>query len=97
MKTKPVLEQYIYEKGRIQIGVKIDYTKKTISLVESNGNDKQWYFTDRTLEYMQGWQRILTVMKEAITHAEERLKAYEDKQTDNFAEFIYDVQKGAQL
>lgn len=92
MKIKPVIEQYIYEKSHIQVGVRINYTKKEISLVEHDGRNKEWVFVNRGLDYIQGWQNILSVTKEAISHAQGRLKAYEDKSLEDFAQIVYAVQ-----
>lgn len=91
MKIKPVIEQYIYEKSRIQVGVKIDYTKKEISLVEHTGKTKEYLFGHRGLEYIQGWLNILHVMEEAIKHAQQRLKAYGDKELDDFTNLLVAV------
>lgn len=90
---KPVIEQYIYRRKNIQVGVKIDYTKKTISLVEHDGTKKDYCFVDRGLEYMQGWRDILMVMDEAIDHATERLKSHADKDFEDFAVMLYKVQE----
>lgn len=92
-KIKPVIEQYIYEKSGIQVGVKINYTKKEISLIEHDNRKKTWVFVDRGLEYMEGWLNILSVMKEAIQHAQKRLQAYDDKELADFAEMINEVGK----
>lgn len=90
---KPIIEQYIYEKSNIRVGVQINYMKKEISLVEHDGTNKTYVFANRGLEYMQGWLDILSVMKEAISHARTRLKTYEDKETKDFVQLMYAIGK----
>lgn len=88
-KLKPVIEQYIYEEAGIQIGIQINYTKEEITLVEHDGTDKTWLFVRRGREYTQGWLAILSIMQEAIQHAQERLQAYKDKEFIDFVEMVH--------
>lgn len=85
-KTKPLAENYlfIYEGGiqTVSVAVHINYAEGHISLTDNNAKNptavqpKQWKFGKRELEYMQGWQDILTAMGFAIRDAKEKLEAY---------------------
>ena len=79
------LERYGITYKGITVWVEIDYIKKNISLVESDGQAKKWLFAKRELKYMDGWQNILDAMVEAIDHAQARLEAYQDNKTKEFA------------
>lgn len=82
----------IYTYSGISVAVNIDLIAKTVSLVEKNGNDsfrqKNWYFTDRGLEYMNGWLLILDAMKHAITEASKVLKEVEDRDQERFVKLL---------
>lgn len=81
------LEIKTYIHKDVSVAVKIDYDKKEISLMEGGNlaNHKQWIFSKRGLEFMQGWQNILDAMKFAIKEATKELKAHVDAQSfDNF-------------
>lgn len=88
----PLAENYehVYQ-GQVQtvtVAVHINYKEGYISLIDPNpanpaashNNGKQWIFKKRELEYMQGWQDILSAMKSAIADATEKLKGYQELQ-----------------
>ena len=54
----------------ISIAVKVDYVEGTASFVEVNRAGsyppKQFIFSNRTLDYMNGWLDILSAMQEAV-------------------------------
>lgn len=65
----------------IKIGVKINYDKGEVSLVERNGcfrasdwKDKHFIFAGRGLEYMNGWLVVLEAMQVAIKEAKKDLE-----------------------
>lgn len=75
---KKHLEIKTYTHKGIDVMVKIDYHLERISLVEcksfTNGAEqiftpKSWVFASRELEYMEGWQNILSAMKNAVSDA----------------------------
>lgn len=89
MKTKITkkVEIFSVEHNGIFINVKIDYLCETISLIESSFNDsslkdKIWIFSNREVEYMQGWRNILEAMSVATQLAEEKLRAYIEEKKD---------------
>lgn len=88
MKIRPIIEQYIYEHKGVSIGVRIDYERKEISLVEKDGTNKQWLYVGRGLEYMDGWKLILHAQEKAIDHATKRLKTYVDTETFEFGALV---------
>ena len=78
--------EYVYQ-GVVQsvsVTVHINYAQGHITLADHNPNNansviaKTWKFGKRELEYMQGWQDILSAMKQAIDDATEKLKAYRE-------------------
>jgi hypothetical protein len=76
-----------YEHRGLKILVKIDRIHKTVSIVEHNPNDntykpKQWKFSDRGTEYMNGWIVIFEAMTEAIKAAKLELEMFDDEDTD---------------
>lgn len=76
----------------ISIAVDIDLEKKEVSLVErtSDGRyqDKKWYFTHRTLEYMAGWRTILEAMNYAIVEASKELEAANERNSKKFVDLL---------
>ncbi len=80
-----------YFKG-IGVNVRIDYSKKTVDLVEWDkiADDyvpKRWIFTGRTLEYMAGWRLILDAMDYAVASATKELEDIKDKETERFIDY----------
>lgn len=96
---KDLFVRRIYTHKGISIAVDIDLIKKTVSLVEKNGNDsfrdKSWYFTDRTLEYMNGWMLILDAVKHAITEAAKVLEAEKDRDQEAFVKLLVSLDNTA--
>ncbi len=81
----------IYEYKGIKVAVDIDLEKKQISLVEKNNGQwqkKKWRFTERSLEYMNGWKLILQAMEYAITEASKELELAEKRDEEKFMELI---------
>jgi len=69
--------------GDVRVAVKIDYKAEQISLVEVNDKStpvsypaKQWIFSNRSVEYMNGWIAILDAMKLAIKEAKKEMDEY---------------------
>lgn len=71
------LEIKTYTHLGVNVRVKIDYEKGTISLLDQNDQPKQWLFAKRSIEYMQGWQNILDAMKHAIELATNDLSKHQ--------------------
>lgn len=67
----------------VKIFVKIDYKRKTVSLVDSTPanstpySDKKWVFSGRTRDYLGGWLNILEAMKRATILGDKLLKQRE--------------------
>ena len=86
MKDLLVYRQYDFH--GIKVIVKIDRVLKKVSLVERKNDgqykDKNWAFSQRELEYMNGWLNILSAMKYAITEAKKELEAFKEEDTQEF-------------
>lgn len=72
--------------------VEIDLVNEVVSIVErkygGNGFDvkqKDWTFTNRSLEYMAGWQAILDAMKYAVSEA---TKVLEESKTAKLEKLV---------
>ena len=90
--TKQIKETYIHEHAGIEVGVKINYQKKKISLVDTeNFKVKHWIFPPSNLEYMEGWINVLNAMQVAIAGAEIKLKVYLDEETEARVEMMMDI------
>ena len=89
-----IKETYAFIHKDIKIFVKIDYVNNKISLMEpfkpheSEFKIKEWKFSKRGVEYMNGWLDILEAMKFAIIDAK---KKYEKDLAENskFTEDAY--------
>lgn len=77
-----------YTNFGIGVTVKIDFDKKTISLVDDQFKPKNWKFSDRTIDYMQGWKNILTAIEMAIDEASEDLTIEIEKEKNEFVEKV---------
>lgn len=86
---KDLFVRRVYTKQNINIVVEIDFIKKTVSLVEKDGKPKKWLFTERTVEYMNGWTAILKAMEYAVSEAKKELDAVNDKEHQEFVEMFY--------
>lgn len=71
------LEIRTIEHKGIKVSIKIDYDKGEASLVDAldNYKGKQWLFTKRGLEYMNGWQDILEAMQVAVKECKKELES----------------------
>jgi len=58
----------VYTYNGIGVAVEIDFIKKKVSIVEKDGQAKQWLFAGRELEYMDGQHvRFAMYINGAIT------------------------------
>jgi hypothetical protein len=83
---KKHLELKTYTFNGVEVLVKINYDKGLISLCEkvphptkcdeTTFQDKRWLFSERGLEYMNGWKEVLHAMEYAIESASNELKSY---------------------
>lgn len=91
--SQNMLEVIKHEHKGIAVYVKIDYLKGHISLVDNNRawQGKEWKFTERGLEYMQGWKNILEAMKMAVEYAEARLRMRHDEKQEKLARQFVEI------
>lgn len=100
-----------HEHKGVKVAVEINFDTQKISLVEFVSRDtgcidpqkkwraKDWNFSGRELEYMQGWQDVFDAMKNATKLATEELSGYlKLKQSyDIFIEAIHDEKMFSQM
>lgn len=63
----------ITHKG-ITLRYKIDYDNGSANLVDNNNQPKHFVFTDRGLEYMNGWLDIVEAMRRAVLEVKRELE-----------------------
>lgn len=85
-----MLEVIKYEHKGISVYVEIDYLKGHISLVDHSRafQGKEWKFTERSIEYMQGWKNILEAMKMAVEFAETKLRMRQEEKQGEIEELL---------
>lgn len=91
--TQNMLEVIKYEHKGIAVYVEIDYLKGHISLVDHTRawQGKEWKFSTRGIEYMQGWKNILEAMKMAVEFAEAKLRMRQDKAEEELNNLMIDI------
>lgn len=83
-----LLEEKRYTFNNVEIYVRINYRKKTISLIDNDGKGigKRFLFANRQIEYITGWINVLKAMEFAMGEAKELLDEYidtENKEREN--------------
>ncbi len=79
--------------NRVRIDYIVDFQEKTISIVDSNRNNKEFVFVGRGPEYVQGWLNILDAIKIAIEEGERLLKEQSDKDLMDVIDLVMDLDK----
>jgi hypothetical protein len=90
---KDLFVRRIYTKQGISVAVEIDFVKKTVSLVEKDGQNKKWIFADRTVEYMNGWSAILRAMDYAVQEAKKELDKVTEQEHEDFVKLYMELDK----
>lgn len=82
--TNHIIIKTVEHKG-IGVTIKVDYDAGTCSLVEKNQYEnwkaKEYRFSGRGLEYMNGWLNILQAMQEAVKEGKIMLEADLDQKS----------------
>lgn len=92
--TKQIKETYIHEIDGIEVGIKINYQKRKISLVDTeNFKVKHWIFPPSGLEYMEGWVNVLNAMQVVISGARLKLKVYLDDEVAERVDKVCELQE----
>lgn len=92
-----VYRTYVYK--RVNVIVKIDFLEKKLSLVEKDENSesgfkpKDWFFADRTTEYLNGWRLILQAIDYAIVEAKKELVEAKARDDEKFLEVFVELNK----
>lgn len=81
----PRLVEKVYAYGDRMVGVRIDYRKEQISLIDGNSEPERYVFAERGVEDMDGWLDILKAVEYAITKARGELQSYLDERTKELA------------
>jgi len=89
--VKDLFVRRVYTSYGISIVVELDFVKKTVSLTEKDGSKKKWDFSERTPEYLNGWRNIMRAMEYAVEQAQAEMKAFTDKELDEFVELYQAV------
>lgn len=79
MEINPVIEHYNLNVDGVVFHIKLDYKRKTVSFLDSQGNKNKFQFTDRTREYLGGWVKIFRALEKATIWADEKLDAEEKR------------------
>jgi hypothetical protein len=89
------LEIRTIEHNGVKVTIRINYDDGTAELVEridGRWNVKQWVFKPRGLEYMNGWQDVLSAMQVAVSLCKVELeKNLADK--SKFSEGVVEIVK----
>ncbi len=100
--TKDLLTIRRYKfSGGIDILVKIDRVKKTISLVDlpdaigAPYPDKRWYFSGRTIDYAKNWLVIFDCMRQATEMAIKDLEAIDKEEEEHFIDMMVRLEDAA--
>lgn len=90
------LEIRTVEHKGIKVSIKIDYDNGIASLVDPHDSyrGKRWLFSERGLEYMNGWQDILEAMQVAVKECKKELESNLAEKSKFKEEFMKEVSKG---
>lgn len=83
----------VYSSYGISVVVELDFVNETISLVEKDGSKKDWFFRERSVEYMNGWRNILRAMEHATAEAQKEMQAHIDGKLEDFVKQYQAVDK----
>lgn len=90
---KDLFIRRVYTSYGISIVVELDFIKKTVSLTQRDGKDKEWVFAGRTPEYLNGWRAILKAMDYAVEQAQKEMAALDEKEHEEFVEMFMALDK----
>ena len=85
--TTHYLHKSIVHKN-IRVDYLVDFQKKTVSIVNQDRTPKHYQFTNRGLEFMNGWRNILEAVQVAIQEGEALLKEQEEEEFKHFVSVI---------
>lgn len=92
MAERDLFVRKVYTHKGIAVCVEVDYVRRVVSLVDKRGDGtfqrKNWYFSDRELEYMDGWLLILDAMKYAIGEAKKLLEVDDKRKITDLAKLM---------
>lgn len=90
---KDLFVRRVYTSYGISVAVELDFVNETVSLVEKDGTQKEWKFTKRTGEYLNGWRNIMRSMEYAVAEAQKEMKAHTDAKLEDFVKLYQAVDK----
>ena len=88
-----------YNYRGVNVLVKLDFIDSTVSLVERDDNKesgfkpKEWLFSDRGLEYLNGWRLILKAMDYAVEQAKKEMELAKKRDLDKLLNFYVELDK----
>lgn len=83
----------VYTKYGISIVVELDFVKKTASLVEKDGDTKNFVFKDRAPEYFNGWRAIMLAMEYVVSEVQKEFSKLKEKEHEEFVEMYMALDK----
>lgn len=101
LKVEDLIVYRSYGYRGVNIIIKLDFLKKKISIVErdkdyGSKNDfkpKEFIFSDRTEEYLNGWRLILKAMDLAVEQAKKELEEAKKKDLDKLVNNLVQLDK----
>lgn len=95
---KNLLEIREYKFEGCTILIKLDRQTKKASFVEWDSEvneytDKDWYFSGRELEFMNGWLNILNCMKYVIEDVKKEMESWDEEETDQLIKLFAALDK----
>ncbi len=90
------LEIRTIEHNGVKVTIRINYDDDTAELVEKidgRWKVKQWVFKPRGLEYMNGWQDVLSAMQIAVAECRKELEANLAEKSKFPGKFINKMEK----
>lgn len=88
-----------YNYKGVNVLVKLDFIESTVSLVERDENKesgfkpKEWFFSDRGIEYLNGWRLILKAMDYAVEQAKKEMEVAKQKELDKLLNIYVELDK----
>ena len=67
-------ETISFEHKGVFIYLHLDYSEGSVSIVDKAGNDQEFRFTNRTVDYLGGWVLVFEALTEATKYADIRLR-----------------------
>ena len=81
IKQRTTLEYVHLNIDGVRLEVEIDYKEMEGSIVNKDGEPREYCFVDRGRDYLGGWIRVLRALEEATKFIDDKLKAEEERKS----------------